>query len=470
MTTFPTVAPACPEWRGGVRGFARPWTTLRNLALACLLGPLGAQAVAPLPRGQVIPRVDCAKDPGFSYAVYLPSTYAPDRTWPVLFSLSPNARGMEPVTLFHRAAERFGWIVVGSNDCRNGPLRPALLATEAMWKDVHARFKVDPKRSYSAGFSGGARMALRLAMQHPSQFAGLVSIGAFGTHEGRLTGLEHLHFHLSSGLEDFNHWDVLQGWEELHARKWRVLRDPFPGGHRWAPEKTAQAAVAFLQWGAMRDGLIPMDPALQHEVVRTIAEHADQAGRSLEALRRWQDLAALVPETQEGRQARTHMLDLGEDPRVKEERVLDTQYRQASADLDTLRGALYLDTVNGYLQRVKVAAPLEQVMLRRLIGKSMADYYVTLEDAFQSQSWAQVLDISQSLSVLDTREGWPHVYAAMALSQLGNPTGALAQLEAARAKGFRQAGQLRTQESLKSLQGQPAFEAILKAMEAAPPR
>lgn len=455
-----------------VRGLTESgaWVAIRNLALACLLSPLGAQAGAPLPRGEVIPKVVCAKDPTFSYAVYLPSTYQPDRPWPVLFGLSPNARGVDPVSLFRLAAERFGWIVVGSNDCRNGQLRPALLATEALWKDVNARFNVDPKRSYSAGFSGGARMALRLALKHPGRFAGLVSIGAFGTPEGLLTGLGHLHFHLSSGVEDFNHWDVLQGWEELHDRSWSVLRDQFPGGHRWAPEQTAQAAVAFLQWEAMRDGLIPLDAALQRDVVQSLVGRAERAGRSLEALRRWKDLAALIPNTPEGHEAMDHLADLGRDPVVTKEQVLEGRYREASAKLDTLRGAHYLEAVNGYLQRLKGATPLEQVMLRRLLGKSMADYYLTLEEAFQKQAWEQVLDISRSLRVLDEREGWPHVYAAMAMAQMGKSGEALAQLEVARTKGFHQVVWIRAQEALKPLQSQPAYEAILKEMETGSPR
>ena len=219
---------------------------MRTLILACLLFH-SAFGQSPLPRGEVVPRVACRAEPNFSYALYVPSGYREDHTWPVLFGFSPGGSGEEPVRLFQKAAERFGWIVAGSNDARNGPLRPALEASEALWKDVQSRFKVDPRRSCAVGFSGGARMALRLALRHPKSFAGVISFGAFGTGDGLLTGLGHLHFFLACGQEDFNHWELLEGREELLSRKWKAMADRFEGG----------APVASGRDGGHRPGLRP---------------------------------------------------------------------------------------------------------------------------------------------------------------------------------------------------------------------
>src|ERR1044072_7311856 len=78
-----------------------------------------------IPRGQIVERVEALNDPSQSYALYLPSNYTPNRKWPVLYAVDPGARGRVPVERFKEAAEKYGWIVLGSNNSRNGPLAVA---------------------------------------------------------------------------------------------------------------------------------------------------------------------------------------------------------------------------------------------------------------------------------------------------------------------------------------------------------
>jgi len=437
------------------------------LAFLFLFCPLQAQA--PLPKGELIPRVVCASDSRFSYALYLPRDYREDRVWPVLFGFSPIAYGEEPVKTFQKAAERFGWIVVGSNDSRNGPLRPALEASEAMWKDVRARFKVDPKRSYGYGFSGGSRMALRLALKHPKDFAGLISMGAFGVENGSLAGLGHLYFHMSCGLEDFNHWELLEGRKELQSRGWKALSDRFEGGHRAPHEGTAMVAMTFLQLGAMQRGMLPKDEALETEFRHTLELEATKAGDTLLALRRWNDLAVLYPDSAEGRLATIRASALEKEPSVLEELKLEAAYEQASKELSELpKDAKYRQELVRYLDRLKVASPVEQRMIRCLLGVPIQNYQIALGEAFQKKSWDQLLALSTSLAALDERAGWPCVYAAIAHVQLGKPGEALSHLKAARLRGYRNVRMLQSLEELKPLRDDPDFQAILKAMETAP--
>ncbi len=439
---------------------------MRMLILAFLLSPLFAQAPSALPKGEVVPKVVCAGDTRFSYALYLPSGYREDQAWPVLFGYSPGGSGEEPVRLFQKAAERFGWIVVGSNDSRNGPLPPAMEASEAMWKDVRSRFKVDPRRSYGVGFSGGARMAMRVAMKHPKNFAGLVSIGAFGTGDGLLTGLGHLYFHLSCGLEDLNHWELQKGKRELQSRGWKALADRFEGGHRWAPEEVAASALSFLQLGAIREGLAPKDPALESEFRQKLEINGEKAGRTLLALHRWRELAALFPDSPEGRKASERAATLEKEAPVIEELKLDERYEQAARDLSEMpRGLRHQEELTRYLGRLKVAPPMEQRMIRRMLGSQILGYQMALSDALQKRSWEQLLAISMNLAALDEREGWPCIYVAAALVQLGRPGEALPHLRAAQDRGYRRPDRIRGLEELKPLRGNAEFEAILKGME-----
>ena len=70
--------------------------------------------------GQIIDRVTCAADPSQSYALFVPAEYTPSRSWPVIFAFDPGGRGRVPVERYQAAAERYGYIVVGSNNSRNG--------------------------------------------------------------------------------------------------------------------------------------------------------------------------------------------------------------------------------------------------------------------------------------------------------------------------------------------------------------
>src|SRR5262249_61679317 len=87
-------------------------------------------------RGNAV-NVTCEADASQSYALYLPSKYTPERRWPIIYAFDPFARGKTAVEGYRAAAEKYGYIVVGSNNAKNGPTRPEMAAAQAMWNDNH---------------------------------------------------------------------------------------------------------------------------------------------------------------------------------------------------------------------------------------------------------------------------------------------------------------------------------------------
>src|SRR5262249_55416872 len=132
---------------------------------------------AELPTGQIIPDVKCAADASQSYALFLPSNYDAVRTWPVIFAFDPGARGRVPVERYQAAAEKYGYVVAGSNNSRNGSWEASAAAAQAMVQDVGSRFNVDSKLVYLAGMSGGSRVALAIALGN-GQMAGVIASSA----------------------------------------------------------------------------------------------------------------------------------------------------------------------------------------------------------------------------------------------------------------------------------------------------
>ena len=117
------------------------------------------------PNGKVMEKVICAADESQSYALYLPSTYTTGKKWPVIFLFRCfRSCGLVPVERLRVAAEKYGYIIAGSLTSRNGPWAANATAARAMIRDVSVHFIIDPQQVYTAGVSGGARVATGLAI------------------------------------------------------------------------------------------------------------------------------------------------------------------------------------------------------------------------------------------------------------------------------------------------------------------
>lgn len=211
----------------------------RYLIAVLALWPL---AGTDFPRGRVVDRVVAGGNPAQSYALYLPSSYTPGHAWPILYCLDPGARGRVPVERFAQAAEKAGFIVAGSNNCRNGPADPQREAILWLLADTQARLAIDKARLYVAGMSGGARVALAWAQN--GSIAGVVACAA-GFWDGPP---EQVPFRLyaAAGVDDFNYDELFQNSLELARRSVAHRFAEFDGGHDWLPEPLAAEALDFF--------------------------------------------------------------------------------------------------------------------------------------------------------------------------------------------------------------------------------
>ncbi len=231
------------------------------LSLVWLVAASAAFA-ADLPAGQIIDRVTCAADSSQSYALFVPAGYTPSRAWPVIFAFDPGGRGRTPVERYQVAAERYGFIVVGSNNSRNGSTEiPKILA--AMTADVADRLAVDPKRVYLAGMSGGARVALQVALAS-KDVAGVIASSA-GYPDGRTRKTLPFPIFSTAGTDDFNHLEMRQLDFALTTPHHLAI---FKGGHVWLSSELALEAVEWMELQAMKTGLKPRD---EGEIDRLLA-------------------------------------------------------------------------------------------------------------------------------------------------------------------------------------------------------
>jgi predicted esterase len=230
--------------------------------MPALVWLIAAVAGVDLQAGQVIEKVTCEADPTQSYALYVPSSYTPTHTWPVIFAFDPGARGRVPVERYQAAAEEYGYIVVGSNNSRNGPMDlPNVLA--AMTNDVAERLAINPKRVYLAGMSGGARVALQVALSS-KEVAGVIASSA-GYPDNRLRKTLPFPVFATAGTEDFNHLEMRRFDAALTTPHHLAI---FNGGHVWLSSDLAVEAIEWMEVQAMKSGLKPRDEA---EIDRLLA-------------------------------------------------------------------------------------------------------------------------------------------------------------------------------------------------------
>jgi dienelactone hydrolase len=220
-----------------------------------------------LAKGQIVDRVLCASDAAQSYALYLPSSYSPERRWPILYALDPGARGKLPVERYKDAAEKYGWIVAGLNNSRNGSMQESGDALAAVWDATHQRFAIDGKRVYLTGFSGGARAATFLAY-HCSDcgFAGVIGSGAGFPADLAPSSAIHFAYFGTVGLEDFNFPEVKNLDEALTRANIVHQVGVFAGRHDWPPSAMAMEAIEFLELDAMKANRRPRDNSLVDQI------------------------------------------------------------------------------------------------------------------------------------------------------------------------------------------------------------
>ncbi len=235
----------------------------------------GTASAQELPRGDIVDDVACQRDTSQHYALYLPSYFNLSRQWPVILAFDAGGRGRAGVERYRAAAEKYGYVVAGSNNSRNGPWKVSLDAAAAMTEDIKRRFPIDLKRMYTAGMSGGARVAIMVA-QNSADIAGVLASSA-----GYSTAFhksERFPFFGSAGTEDFNYREMRSVDREMTSPH-RV--EVFEGGHTWLPIEMATRGVEWMEIQAMKNGLRPRDETFVAELFSKRAARANAQPSSL---------------------------------------------------------------------------------------------------------------------------------------------------------------------------------------------
>ncbi|MCK4835176.1 MAG: hypothetical protein KAT17_00980 [Candidatus Aminicenantes bacterium] len=231
--------------------------------------------------GKIINRVLTLSDPAQSYALYLPSAYTPDQNWPLLFCFDPGARSEIPLNLFKNVAEKHGYMVVCSNNLKNGPWPPVFKALKATWVDVLNRFSIDFNRIYTAGFSGGARAAAAFPHITGAKVTAIIACGAGLPPAVKAAQIKPAFYHGIVGVEDYNYKEFVRLGRELKEAGVDSVIEVINNGHSWPPENICSQAIEAAEIRAMKKGLREKDIDLVEMVFNQTLERARQLETTL---------------------------------------------------------------------------------------------------------------------------------------------------------------------------------------------
>ena len=443
-----------------------------------------------IPRGQLIERIETLSDSSQSYALYLPSNYTPDRKWPVLYAFDPGARGRVPVERFKEAAEKSGWIVLGSNNSRNGPWNVIANAWNAMLTDTHQRFAIDDERMYATGFSGGARAAVAIAIGCKC-LAGVMANGAGYPINSVPKQEMHFVFFGAAGVDDFNYPEIKTMDEPLTKAGIIHRIQTFEGRHEWPPVSVATAAVEWMELQAMKAGKRPRDDGFLNAMWQQFINEArtlEESKKYYEAYQRYFDLAASFKGLRDVAEIETKVNQLGNSREfktaVREEQAQIKKQRELETRLNSLiAGREGVASINKSEEAFE-ANPLPQ-LLDDLRKQSKAP-----EDSTQRRVARRVLDglfiglIEQGRSLLETEKNPSESIKRLKLATEVNPDRpnafyylawayaanrdkkkSLQSLNTAVEKGFSDAAMITGNKAFDSIRNDPDYQQIMARLK-----
>jgi predicted esterase len=444
-----------------------------------------------IPKGQIVESVVALNDPSQSYALYLPSKYTPNRKWPVLYAFDPGARGRVPVERYKEASEKYGWIVLGSNNSHNGPWNVVVNAWNAMLTDTHQRFAIDDERTYATGFSGGARAAVRIAVGCKC-LTGVMANGAGFPVDLAPSPQMHFVFFGAAGLDDFNYAELKSLQEPLTKAGITHRFQTFEGRHEWPPLSVATAAIEWMELQAIKARKRPRDDAFINATWQQLLNGAttlEQAKKYYEAYQLYLDLAQSFKGLREVAEIETKVNQLADSRELKaairDEEAQIKKQRELESRLSSLMAGRDAGPSVNESEETFDSGNLLPKILNDLRKQSKAP-----DDSTQRRIARRVLDglfiglFEQGTSLLQTEKNYSEsikrfklatevnpdrpgafFYLAWAYAASGDKKKSLQYLSTAVEKGFADAAMITANKAFDSLRNDPEYQQIMARLK-----
>ncbi len=203
--------------------------------------------------GSVIDSIACRVNNSNNYALYLPSYYTTKKKYPCVYFFDPHANGALPLRKYKMLAEKYGFIFIGSNICKNGmQWQNTDEIVRTLMEDCQNKISIDSNLIYTSGFSGGARVAGSVALFNGG-IEGIIGCAAgFPDEAGKRIEYKFNYFGICGAL-DFNLTDLEMLDASLEQTGFNHQLIHNEGKHAWASPRDFETGLLWLQVNAMKE-------------------------------------------------------------------------------------------------------------------------------------------------------------------------------------------------------------------------
>jgi len=214
-----------------------------------------------------------------TFSLYLPNQFNANKLSSIVFIFDPVARGKVGIHPFIKAAEEYGYILVCSNNSRNGPFEKNFEIANRLFEKIFSDFAINPKRVYTAGFSGGARLASTIAIM-TEQIQGVIACGAgFSSYQIGFPDAIHFSYVAIVGDQDMNLLEMYKTKDYITKLKVSNELFVYEMNHKWPSQEQILPTFDWLQLEAYKKGIVP----LTDTKIKTIYRNYYRKAKNLEA-------------------------------------------------------------------------------------------------------------------------------------------------------------------------------------------
>jgi len=437
-----------------------------------------------LPAGQIVD-VTCEGDTAQSYALYLPSTYSAAKHWPMIYFFDPGGVGRRPLELYKDLAEKYGFVMAGSNNSRNFSSDQSHVLN-ALWVDTHRRFAPDARLTYVSGFSGGARVAGLMALNCAQcQIAGVIANGA-GYPSNRADAKDKLLYFFAVGDQDFNWPEVITVRREREDKGLAYRVRVFSGRHQWAPAEVMEDAIEWITLRAMQAGDRPPDAAFidrQLRLRQADAGDAEKKNDAMAELAAYRALASDFSGIRDVPEAEKKLVALKKSPALKAAvKKQQEQIDEQAASENEVSGKLHAYVSGSAEDGTTLASTIVQEMhqlndqaehskneVKRLVARrAFAGLFVEGIESGQEELESRHFDKAEACFDLMSKVSdspWPVLLLAETYAAEGNKKQALRELKEAVRRGV-DVDAIESNERFQVLKTDPEFQKLVQAAKA----
>ncbi len=409
-------------------------------------------------------------NPSQTFALYLPKSYTNSQTYPVVFFFDAHAAGRLPLDKYALLADEFNFILIGSNNSKNGMQPDALMnIANDLISDVQKRFPIDSKRQYLAGFSGGSRVAGMVAMQTPA-IAGLIACSA-GIN---LSNQKNLPFAVVAitGKEDFNMTELVTLSKTLAKTAVPHQLLLFDGKHVWCPNSTMKDAFLFLETVAMKNQTASTNNALLNNFKTTTEKEAikmQAANKLVEAANNYEKLIHYLSGLHDTKkyerslqsilQSKNYQTELSKNNQLiaQENQMREQYYQSFGKEISWWNNEV--TKINDEIQRQGKSDMV--FMLKRLLGSLSLASYMQANAAISANELKKAEYILQIYQLVDPTNTEAWYLSAGVHAKLGNTLVSLQELSKAVNLSFKDRDRLINDPMFNSISSTPEFNGVL---------